>query len=94
MKNVYLKGLQDTYYSNGAEGMTGYFETCKIEGTVDFICGSGSILFNECDLYVADRSQSKTSANVITSLLPPMHLKRIRFLWLYHRWHRQPERQV
>lgn len=67
MKNVYLKGLQDTYYSNGAEGMTGYFETCKIEGTVDFICGSGSILFNECDLYVADRSQSKTSANVITA---------------------------
>ena len=67
MKNVYMKGLQDTYYSNGAEGMTGYFETCKIEGTVDFICGSGSILFNECDLYVADRSQSKTSANVITA---------------------------
>ena len=67
MKNVYLKGLQDTYYSNGAEGMTAYFETSKIEGTVDFICGSGSILFNECDLYVADRSQSKTSANVITA---------------------------
>ncbi len=66
-KNVYLKGLQDTYYSNGAEGMTAYFENCKIEGTVDFICGSGSVLFNECDLYVADRTQSKTSANVITA---------------------------
>ena len=66
-KNVYLKGLQDTYYSNGSEGMTAYFETSKIEGTVDFICGSGSILFNECDLYVADRTQSKTSANVITA---------------------------
>ena len=67
LKNVYLKGLQDTYYSNGVEGMVGYFETCKIEGTVDFICGSGSIYFNECDLYVADRSQSVTSANVITA---------------------------
>ncbi|MBR2243644.1 MAG: hypothetical protein IJ888_02775 [Prevotella sp.] len=66
-KNVYLKGLQDTYYSNGAEGMTAYFENCKIEGTVDFICGNGSVLFNECDLYVADRTQSKTSANVITA---------------------------
>lgn len=66
-KNVYLKGLQDTYYSNGAEGMTAYFENCKIEGTVDFICGNGSILFNECDLYVADRTQSKTSPNVITA---------------------------
>jgi hypothetical protein len=59
--------LQDTYYSNGAEGMTAYFESSKIEGTVDFICGSGSILFNECDLFVADRTQSKTSANVITA---------------------------
>lgn len=67
MKNVYLKGLQDTYYSNGAEGMTAYFETSKIEGTVDFICGNGSILFNECELYVANRSQSPTSANVITA---------------------------
>ena len=66
-KNVYLKGLQDTYYSNGAKGMTAYFENCKIEGTVDFICGSGSVLFNECNLYVADRTQSKTSANVITA---------------------------
>lgn len=66
-KNVYLKGLQDTYYSNGAEGMTAYFETSKIEGTVDFICGNGSILFNECELYVANRSQSPTSANVITA---------------------------
>ena len=66
-KNVYLKGLQDTYYSNGAEGMTAYFENCKIEGTVDFICGNGSVLFNECDLYVADRTQSKTSPNVITA---------------------------
>ena len=66
-KNVYLKGLQDTYYSNGTKGMTAYFESCKIEGTVDFICGSGSVLFNECNLYVADRTQSKTSANVITA---------------------------
>lgn len=66
-KNVYLKGLQDTYYSNGAEGMTAYFENCKIEGTVDFICGNGSVLFNECNLYVADRTQSKTSPNVITA---------------------------
>ena len=65
-KNVYLKGLQDTYYSNGSN-MLGYFQTSKIEGTVDFICGSGSIMFDECDLFVANRSQSKTSANVITA---------------------------
>lgn len=67
LKNVYLKGVQDTYYSNGAEGMVGYFENCKIQGTVDFICGSGSIFFQECQLMVADRTQSVTSANVITA---------------------------
>ncbi|MCQ2204827.1 MAG: pectinesterase family protein [Bacteroidales bacterium] len=66
LKNVYLKGLQDTYYSNGAEGMKGYFENCKIEGTVDFICGSGTVFFEQCLLYVADRTKSN-SANVITA---------------------------
>lgn len=45
-KNVYLKGYQDTYYSNGSDGMIAYFEGGKIEGTVDFICGSGNVLFN------------------------------------------------
>lgn len=70
LKNVYLKGLQDTYYNNSAEGMVGYFETSKIEGTVDFICGSGSVMFNGCDLYVANRSEASgnvTAANVITA---------------------------
>lgn len=51
-KNVYLKGQQDTYYSNGAEGMIAYFEGGKIEGTVDFICGSGNVLFNSVTLNV------------------------------------------
>ena len=51
-KNVYLKGKQDTYYSNGAEGMIAYFEGGKIEGAVDFICGSGNVLFNSVTLNV------------------------------------------
>ena len=51
-KNVYLKGQQDTYYSNGAEGMIAYFEGGKIEGAVDFICGSGNVLFNSVTLNV------------------------------------------
>ncbi len=67
LKNVYLKGLQDTYYNNASEGMFGYFETSKIEGTVDFICGSGSVMFNACELYIANRTQSPSSANVITA---------------------------
>ena len=51
-KNVYLKGRQGTYYSNGAEGMIAYFEGGKIEGAVDFICGSGNVLFNSVTLNV------------------------------------------
>ncbi|MBQ0035129.1 MAG: InlB B-repeat-containing protein [Bacteroidales bacterium] len=60
-KNVFLQGTQDTYYSNGAQGMKAYFETGRIEGTVDFICGSGTVYFNKMQLGVVSRS----SANVI-----------------------------
>ena len=51
-KNVYLKGKQNTYYSNGAKGMIAYFEGGIIEGSSDFICGSGSVLFNSVQLNV------------------------------------------
>ena len=51
-KNVYLKGKQDTYYCNGNNGMIAYFEGGKIEGAVDFICGSGNVLFNSVTLNV------------------------------------------
>lgn len=60
-KNVFLQGTQDTYYSNGAQGMKAYFETGRIEGTVDFICGSGTVYFNKMQIGVVSRS----SANVI-----------------------------
>lgn len=60
-KNVFLQGTQDTYYSNGALGMKAYFETGRIEGTVDFICGSGTVYFREMQIGVVSRS----SANVV-----------------------------
>ena len=63
-KNVYLKGKQDTYYSNGAEGMIAYFEGGKIEGAVDFICGSGNVLFNSVTLNVVNGTNS---GNVISA---------------------------
>lgn len=65
-KNVYLKGKQDTYYSNGNEGMVAYFEGGKIEGTVDFICGSGNVLFNSVSLNVTT-SANHTSGGVIAA---------------------------
>ena len=52
-ENICLDGLQDTYYSNGAAGMTCTFTNCIIRCTVDFICGSGNITFNNCNLQLA-----------------------------------------
>ena len=49
-ENICLDGLQDTYYSKGSAGMTCTFKDCIIRGTVDFICGSGNITFNNCSL--------------------------------------------
>lgn len=51
--HVTMDGLQDTYYSNGPEGMTAQFDDCTIMGTVDFICGNGDITFNNCTLKLA-----------------------------------------
>ena len=55
MKKVYLKGLQDTYYSNNNSG-TYYFEDCKIEGSVDYVCGNGDVYFNKTTFYTVNKS--------------------------------------
>ena len=57
-KNIYkgikLQSNQDTYYSGGS--IRSYFENSDIHGTVDFFCGGGDIFFNECLIYLEDRS--------------------------------------
>ena len=58
-KNVKLLSYQDTYYTG--DGRT-YWENGEIHGTVDFICGGGDIFFNECLIYLEERS-----GNVITA---------------------------
>ena len=55
LKNVYLKGLQDTYYSNNQNG-TYYFEDGKIEGSVDYVCGNGDVYFNKTTFYTVNKS--------------------------------------
>lgn len=50
--NVTLDGLQDTYYSNGANGMTATFDNCTVMGNVDFFCGNGNITVNESRLLI------------------------------------------
>lgn len=52
-KRVSLMSNQDTYYTN--DGGTTYLDECAIRGTVDFICGGGTIYFNRCDLELRTR---------------------------------------
>ena len=65
LKNVYLKGLQDTYYCNNNDGQY-YFEDGKIEGTVDYICGNGDAYFNKVALFNAKRTHGN-SGDVIAA---------------------------
>ena len=58
-KNIKLLSNQDTYYT-GTE--RSYLETSEIHGTVDFICGGGDIFFNECLIYLEERSGNCVTA--------------------------------
>lgn len=64
-KNVRLLSYQDTYYSN-ANGDY-YFENSDIHGTVDFICGSGDVFFNECTLTVEERNADGSGECTLTA---------------------------
>lgn len=58
-KNLNAWSNQDTYVSAATRC---YYETSTFAGTVDFICGSGDVWFEKCDLVINDRS-----GNVITA---------------------------
>ncbi|WP_243347190.1 pectinesterase family protein [Parabacteroides sp. FAFU027] len=63
-KNVNLLSNQDTYYSGSGRL---YFEGGSIHGTVDFICGGGDVYFNECLLYLENRSGNCITAPATSS---------------------------
>lgn len=48
--NCRFLGNQDTLYASGRNARL-YFEDCYIEGTVDFIFGAATALFNRCHLH-------------------------------------------
>lgn len=50
-KTMKLDGFQDTYYSN-MNSSRFYFETSSLGGRVDFLCGGGDVVYNQCDLVV------------------------------------------
>ncbi|QHS63317.1 pectinesterase family protein [Chitinophaga agri] len=48
--NCRFLGFQDTLYTHGADSRQYYYK-CYIEGTVDFIFGAATVLFDSCTLY-------------------------------------------
>ncbi len=70
-KNVRLLSYQDTYYSNLTEknGVSAvrYFEDCEIHGTVDFICGDGSVYFKNNLLYCEKRKKDGGGSDALTA---------------------------
>ena len=65
-KNVRLLSYQDTYYSN-LQGAVKYFEDCEIHGTVDFICGDGSVYFKKNLLYCEKRNANGGGQDALTA---------------------------
>lgn len=65
-KNVRLLSYQDTYYSN-LQGAVKYFEDCEIHGTVDFICGDGSVYFKNNLLYCEKRNKAGSGSDALTA---------------------------
>nr|WP_216377811.1 pectinesterase family protein [Streptomyces asoensis] len=58
--NVRLLGDQDTFLVN--TGARAYVLNSYVEGTVDFIFGAGTIVFNDCDIY-----EKRTTGGPITA---------------------------
>ena len=61
--NVRMKGFQDTLYLAG-EGFRSYFKNCYVEGSVDFIFGAGTALFENCEI------KSLTNAYITAASTP------------------------
>ena len=55
LRNVSLLSNQDTYVTNS--GGTTFLSDCDIHGTVDFICGGGTVFFDRCRLHLRPRGR-------------------------------------
>ena len=63
---VRLLSYQDTYYSDN-EQCQHYFKDSEIHGTVDFICGSGDVWFDQCRIVTEKRTADGSGRNVIAA---------------------------
>ena len=63
---VCLDSHQDTYYADN-EACQHYFQESEIHGTVDFICGSGDVWFEQCRIVTEPRHMDTSGRNVIAA---------------------------
>lgn len=61
-KNCRFLGFQDTLYTYGV-GSRQFYENCYIEGTTDFIFGSATALFKNCEIFCKKGGQFITAAS-------------------------------
>ena len=64
-KNVKMLSYQDTYYSNKASNF--YWEDSEIHGTVDYLCGDGSVVYNRVKLVNESRSAAAGNGSDVVS---------------------------
>ncbi len=65
-KNVTLLSYQDTYYTNNVNGAY-YWETSDIHGTVDFLCGEGTMYMTNSTITVEKRKRDGSGECTITA---------------------------
>lgn len=59
-RGIAIRGHQDTLYTPGCGRQ--YYDSCYIEGTVDFIFGSATAVFRNCTLHSIDRHNGYITA--------------------------------
>ncbi|MDR1748702.1 MAG: hypothetical protein LBR47_06555 [Spirochaetaceae bacterium] len=70
-RNCLFLGEQDTLYLRNGIAR---FDTCYIEGDIDFICGGATVLFNCCHLHILNHVPAFiTAAAPVNDCIPPEH---------------------
>jgi len=64
--NCRMLGFQDTLYTYGV-GSRQYYKKCYIEGTVDFIFGASTAVFEDCEIYCKKGGYITASSSPDTS---------------------------
>lgn len=62
--NCRFLGFQDTLYSHGEKSRQ-YYKNCYIEGTVDFIFGWSTVLFEDCTIHCKQGTGYVTAASTL-----------------------------